>query len=74
MKAQIAGELCIGLIAKELLRCAIRLEPAGKSSHERGNRERKVEAAGANEEVSSQQLKKAKMAIAKLYQENRELR
>jgi hypothetical protein len=74
MKAQIAEEPCVRLIAEELLRRAIRLEPAGKSSHEGGNRARKVDAMGENEEAPSQQLKQEKMAIVELYQENRELR
>jgi len=41
MKAQIAEEPRVGLIAKELLRHANWLEPAGKSICEGGNRERK---------------------------------
>jgi hypothetical protein len=64
----------VGLIAKELLRHAIRLELVGRSGHEDRNRARKGDVAGANEETPSQQLEQAKLAIAELYQENRELR
>jgi hypothetical protein len=74
MKARIAEEPRVGLIAEELLRRAIRLEPAGKSSHEDRNRTRRVDVAGENEQAPSQQLKQAKLAIAELYQENMELR
>jgi hypothetical protein len=34
----------------------------------------KVEAKGTNEETPSQQLKQEKLAIAKIYQENKELK
>jgi hypothetical protein len=39
-----------------------------------GNRARKVDVMGENEEAPSQQLKQEKLAIVELYQENRELR
>jgi hypothetical protein len=64
----------VRLIAEELLRRAIRLEPAGGSSHEDRSRTRKEDITGENEEEPSQQLKQAKLAIAELYQENMELR
>jgi hypothetical protein len=61
-------------VAEELLMHAIRLEPAGGSSHEGRSRTRKVDITGANDQEPSQQLKQAKLAITELYQENMELR
>jgi hypothetical protein len=60
--------------AEELLMRAIRLEPAGGSSHEDRRRTRKVDITGVNDQEPSQQLKQAKLAITELYQENMELR
>jgi hypothetical protein len=74
VKAQIVEEPCVRLIVEELLKCTIQLEPVGKLSHEGGKRERKEDSTRENEEVPSQQMKQTKLAIFKLYQENRELR
>jgi hypothetical protein len=54
MKDRITKEPRARLIAEELLRCAIQLESAGKSSHKYGSRERRVDAAGENEEAPYQ--------------------
>jgi hypothetical protein len=53
---------------------SIRLERAGRSSCEDRSRTRKADIARENDQDPSQQLKHAKMAIAKFYQENMELR
>jgi hypothetical protein len=74
MKAKIPEGPRIGLAAGELLRRVIQLEPAGKSSRNAGSEQGKRMSMGENEEAPSQQLKQAKLAIAELYQENRELR
>jgi hypothetical protein len=61
-------------VAEEVLMHAIQLEPAGGSSHKSKSRTREMGTTRANDREPSQQLKQAKLAIAKLYQENMELR
>jgi hypothetical protein len=73
-KAKILEGRRVRLAAGGLLRCTTQIEPDGKSSQKCGIRTRKANAVRTNEEAPSQQLKQAKMAIAKLYQENRELK
>ena len=74
MKVKIPKGPCVGLAAEELLGHVIRLEPVEKSSRKHGNRARKADATGESEGTPSQQLKQENMAIADLYQENKELR
>jgi hypothetical protein len=74
MKAIILEESCIGLAAGGLLRRVTQLEPTEKPSRECRIRTRKFDHVGTNEEVPYQHLKKAKLAIAKIYQEKRELK
>jgi hypothetical protein len=54
--------------------CAIRLEPVEGTSQESGRRMRRTDVMGANIREPTQQLKQAQLAIAELYQENKELR
>jgi hypothetical protein len=53
---------------------AIRLEPIEGTSRESWGRRRRIDIKSADVHESSQQLKQAQLAIAELYQENRELR
>jgi hypothetical protein len=53
---------------------AVRLEPVEGTSQERERRTRRMDVMGTNDQDPSQQLKQARLAIAELYQENRELR
>jgi hypothetical protein len=61
-------------IVEELLMCAIRLEPVEGPSRETCDRRRRTDTEGTDIREPSQQLKQAQLAIAELYQENRELR
>jgi len=54
--------------------CVVRLEPVEATSQESRSRTRGMDVTGTNDQELSQQLKQAKLAIAELYQENRELR
>jgi hypothetical protein len=74
MEALISEEQHIILIVEELLRCAIQLEPVGGWSHKDRIRTRREDITGENDQVPTQQLKQAKLAIIELYQENMELR
>jgi hypothetical protein len=67
MKAKIPEGSRVRSTAGGLLRRVTQLEPAEKLSQECGIRTRKVDVTGMNEESASQQLKQAKMDIAKLY-------
>jgi len=53
MKAQIVEEQHVELIAKELLKRAIQLEPVVKSKHEDRSRATRASVTGTNEEVPS---------------------
>jgi hypothetical protein len=74
LEAQNSEELCIRLVAEERLRCVTRLEPTGGLSHEDRSRTRRANIMEENEQVPYHQLQQVKLAIAKIYQENMELR
>jgi hypothetical protein len=59
---------------EELLMHAIRLEPVEGTSRESWGRRRRTDTESTDVCEPSQQLKQAQLAIAELYQENRELR
>jgi hypothetical protein len=59
---------------RNYLCASVRPEPLEGTSQESGNRMRRMDAIGSNDQETTQQLKQAKLAIAELYQENRELR
>jgi hypothetical protein len=61
-------------VVEQLLMRAIQLEPVESTSRESGRRARRTNVVGTNVQEPSQQLKQAQLAIAKLYQENKELR
>jgi hypothetical protein len=61
-------------ITEKLLMRVIRLEPLEGTSRESRSRTRRMDASGSNDQETTQQLKQAKLSIAKLYQENRKLR
>jgi hypothetical protein len=61
-------------MVEELLMPAIHMYPIGGSSHKSRRRIRKMDITGANDQEPSQQLKKARLDIIELYQENMELR
>jgi hypothetical protein len=61
-------------VAEELLMRAIRLEPVKGSSREPCDRRRRLDIEDMDTREPSQQLKQAHLAIAQLYQENKELR
>jgi hypothetical protein len=54
--------------------CAIQLETVETTSQGSWNRTRRTKTWGSNVRDPNQQLEQAQLAIAKLYQENRELR
>jgi hypothetical protein len=70
---QIPIESCARSVVEEFLMRAIRLEPVETTSRGSGSRMRRTEASGSNVREPSQQLEQAQLAIAELYQENREL-
>jgi len=61
-------------LIEELLMCSIQLELIEGASQESWSRTRRTNTVGTNVREPSQQLKKAQLANAKLYQENRELK
>jgi hypothetical protein len=61
-------------VVEELLMHVIRLEPVEGTSRGSGRRTRRTDVMGTNVREPSQQLKQAQLAVAELYQENRELR
>jgi hypothetical protein len=71
---QISDEPCARPIVEQLLMHVVHLEPLEGTSRESGRRMRRMDAIGSNDQETTQQLKQVKLAIAELYQENRELR
>jgi hypothetical protein len=54
--------------------CIVFLEPLEGTNRESGSRMRRKDSIGSNDQEIAQQLIQEKLAISKLYQENRELR
>jgi hypothetical protein len=73
-ETQVPSEPRTKSVAEELLMHAIRLEPVEGTSQESWGRRRRTDTEGTDVHEPSQQLKQAQLAIAELYQENRELR
>jgi hypothetical protein len=73
-EAQAPSEPRAKSVVEELLMRAIQLEPVEGPSRETCDRRRRPDTEGTNIREPSQQLKKVQLAIAELYQENRELR
>jgi hypothetical protein len=73
-ETQISDEPRTRPIAEKLLMRVIGLEPLEGTSRESGRKMRRMDATGSNYQETYEHLKQEKLAIAELYQENRELR
>jgi hypothetical protein len=73
-ETQVPTEPCAKSVAEELLMRVIRLEPVEGTSRESWGRRRRTNTESVDVCESLQQLKQAQLAIAELYQQNRELR